>query len=135
MTRHSMIVVSMAVLAAGIMGIAPAPVAHATEMVTYEVVSDSLSAADHIEYYDGSARRQLTNVRLPWRTTLPLANPRSLGTDGAEVRADWRSTIAGPVWRPGTWVTVRIYIGDTLRCQSTLDIGNAACYGSTGFTS
>jgi hypothetical protein len=55
--------------------------------------------------------------------------------DGAEVRADWRSSIAAPVWRPGKWVTVRVYIGKTLRCQNTLDVGNAACYGSTSFQS
>ena len=112
-----------------------APVAHAEEIVTYEVVSDSLRTAGGIEYFDGTTRQLLTNVPLPWRMTVPLANPRSLGTDGAEVRADWRSSIAAPVWRPGTWVTVRIYIGDRLRCQNTPDIGNASCYGSTGFTS
>lgn len=115
--------------------VAPVPDAHAGENVTYEVVSDNVANASNIEYFDGAARQLVENVPLPWRTTVAIANPRSLSTDGAEVRADWRSSIAAPVWQPGRWVTVRIYIGDTLRCQNTLDVGNAACYGSTGFQS
>ena len=113
----------------------PAPVARADESVTYEVVSDSVGVVDGIEYFDGSARQLLEHVALPWRTDVKMADPRSWGTDGAEVRADWRSSIAAPVWRPGKWVTVRVYIGKTLRCQNTLDVGNAACYGSTSFQS
>src|ERR1700756_1647785 len=113
-----------------------APAAHADDdNVTYEVVSDSVGVADGIEFFDGSARQRLEHVPLPWRTDVTIANPRSLGTDGAEIRADWRSSIAAPVWRPGRWVTVRVYIGKTLRCQNTLDVGNAACYGSTSFQS
>lgn len=111
------------------------PAARAADEVTYEVVSDVVGAAQGIEFYDGSARQLLENVPLPWRRTVTINNPRSLSTDGAEVRADWRNSIAAPVWRPGKWVTVRIYIGPTLRCQNTLDVGNAACYGSTGFKS
>ncbi len=112
-----------------------APTAHADESVTYEVVSAHVPALD-IEYFDGSARRLLQDVPLPWRTTVTMANPRSLSTDGAEVRTDWRRSVAAaPVWQPGKWVTVRIYIGDVLRCQNTLDVGNAACYGSTSFKS
>lgn len=111
------------------------PIAHATENVTYEVVSDHVAQAAGIEYYDGTTRQLLQNVPLPWRTTVTMANPRSLGTDGAEVRADWRRDIAAPVWVPGKWVTVRVFIGRTLRCQNTLDVGNAACYGSTSFKS
>ena len=115
--------------------VAPAPVARADESVTYEVVSDSVGVADGIEYFDGSTRQLLEHVPLPWRADVAMADPRSWGTDGAEVRADWRSSIAAPVWRPGKWVTVRVYIGKTLRCQNTLDVGNAACYGSTSFRS
>jgi hypothetical protein len=113
----------------------PAPLARADESVTYEVVSDSVGVADGIEYFDGSTRQLLEHVPLPWRTDVTMANPRSWGTDGAEVRADWRSSIAAPVWRPGKFVTVRVYLGKTLRCQNTLDVGNAACYGSTSFQS
>jgi hypothetical protein len=122
-------------LITGTTAMALAPIAHADESVTYEVVSDSVPVAGGIEYFDGSRRQLLQNVPLPWRTTVKIANPQSLAFDGAEVRADWRSTIAAPVWQPGRWVTVRIYIGDILRCQSTLDVGNAACYGSTPFKS
>lgn len=122
-------------LAAAISLVVPAPLARADESVTYEVVSDSVGVADGIEYYDGSTRQLLEHVPLPWRTDVTMANPRSWGTDGAEVRADWRSSIAAPVWRPGKFVTVRVYLGNTLRCQNTLDVGNAACYGSTSFQS
>lgn len=125
----------VAALATSVAAVVLAPPARADESVTYEVVSDSLATVSNIVYFDGAARQFLENVPLPWRTTVAMANPRSLSTDGAEVRADWRSSIAAPVWRPGTWVTVRIYIGDTLRCQNTLDVGNAACYGSTSFKS
>ncbi|WP_236734263.1 MmpS family transport accessory protein [Mycolicibacter kumamotonensis] len=113
-----------------------APASHAEEeAVTYEVTSESVKVLD-IEYFDGHERRQLQNVALPWRETVTMASPRSLGMDGADLRADWRSTIAGRViWLKDNWVTVRIYIGDTLRCQNTLAVGNAACYGSTSFKS
>lgn len=113
---------------------APIPSAHAEENVTYEVVSNDVAAAN-IEYFDGTERKGVEDAPLPWRIDVMMANPRSLSMDGAEVRADWRSSIAAPVWRPGHWVTVRIYLGKTLRCQNTLDVGNAACYGSTAFKS
>jgi hypothetical protein len=121
-------------LVTGISAVMLAPAAHAAESVTYEVVSDQVNALD-VEYFDGSARQLLQNVPLPWRTIVTIADPRSLSLDGAEVRADWQSSIAAPVRVPGKWVTVRIYIGDALRCQNTLDVGNAACYGSTSFKS
>jgi hypothetical protein len=124
----------VAALVTALSSVAPAPVARADESVTYEVVSDSVTALD-VEYFDGSARQRLENVPLPWRTTVTMADPRSLATDGAEIRADWRRSVAAPVWVPGKWVTVRIYIGETVRCQNTLDVGNAACYGSTSFKS
>lgn len=117
-----------------IYAVAPISSAHAEENVTYEVVSNDVATAN-IEYFDGTDRRALDNVPLPWRIDVTMANPRSLSMDGAEVRADWRSSIAAPVWRPGQWVTVRIYLGTALRCQNTLDVGNAACYGSTAFKS
>ncbi len=130
MIRLQRVIVSVI---AGISAVWLAPAAHADETVTYEVVSGDIAVAN-IEYFDGSVRQSLQNVALPWRTTVKVANPRSLGTDGAEVRADWRSSIAAlPVWRPSKWVTARIYFGNTVRCENTLDIGNAACYGSTPF--
>jgi hypothetical protein len=129
MIRLQLIVVS---LISGISAVVSAPAARADENVTYEVISDYISGAN-VEYFDGSARRALEGVPLPWRIDVTMANPRL--SIGAEVRADWRSSIAAPVWRPGKWVTVRIYIGKTLQCENTLDIGNAACYGSTSFKS
>lgn len=132
MRRKLLIVLSTVT---GVCAVMLAPAARADSSVTYEVVSDSVGVADNIEYFDGSVRQRLEHVRLPWRTGVAIANPRSLSTDGAEIRADWRSSIAAPVWRPGKWVTVRVYIGKTLRCQNTLDVGNAACYGSTSFHS
>lgn len=131
MIRSRLVTIVVTGLSAGVL----APIARADESVTYEVVSDQIPTVGGIEYFDGSARQLLQNVPLPWRTDVTMANPRSLGTDGAEVRADWRSSIAAPVWQPGKWVTVRIYIGNVLRCQNTLDVGNAACYGSTSFRS
>ena len=125
----------VAALMSGASTIVSAPIARAEESVRYEVVSDSVGVANNIEYFDGSTRQLRENVPLPWQTTVTMANPRSLATDGAEIRADWRGSIAAPVWQPGKWVTVRVYIGNNLRCQNTLDVGNAACYGSTSFKS
>jgi hypothetical protein len=105
-----------------------APVARAAESVTYEVASDDVGVVDGIEYFDGTRRILLQNVPLPWRTTVQVANPRSLGTDGAEVRANWYTG------QLNKFVMVRIYFGDTVRCENALDLGNAACYGSTSFS-
>lgn len=125
----------VAVAVIGMYALAPDPAARADNSVTYEVVSADISAVGSIEYFDGSMRQLLEDVALPWRATVTMANPLSLAADGAEVRADWRRSIAGPVLQPGRWVTVRIYVGEALRCQNTLDVGNAACYGSTSFKS
>jgi hypothetical protein len=105
-----------------------APPALAEESVTYEVASSDVEMVSGIEYFDGARRILLQNVSLPWRTTVQIANPTSLATDGAEVRANW---FTGQL---NKFVMVRIYFGDTVRCENTLDLGNAACYGSTSFT-
>jgi hypothetical protein len=105
-----------------------APQAHSVTGVTYEVVSTDVGAAN-IEYFDGAQRQSLLNVALPWRITVPVANPNSSGTDVAELRADWRWAAA-----PNKWVTTRVYFGDVIRCENTLDVGNAACYGTTPFS-
>ena len=104
-----------------------APAAHAAVPVTYEVVSAAIGSAN-VEFFDGHARQALLKVPLPWRTTVVLDNPASLGTDVAEIRADWRWAAA-----PNRWVTVRVYFGSIVRCVNTLDVGNASCYGTTGF--
>ncbi len=104
-----------------------APRAHAQNSVTYEVVSDQLNvpAAD-VEYDEGTQRTALQQVSLPWRMTVDVPSPVSPTKDGAEIRADWR-----PYRWPYKYVTVRIYLGDKLLCESTLDVGDATCYGST----
>jgi Mycobacterium membrane protein len=125
---------TMVALATCVTAVLEPPTAHADDTVTYEVISADVATAN-IEYFDGTVRRTLNNVSLPWRTEVRIADPRSLSFDGADLRADWRASIAAPVWQPGKWVTVRISIGTTHVCENTLDIGNVACYGSTSFKS
>ncbi len=132
MIRIQLIMLS---LITGIFALILAPSARAADSVTYEVVSNDIATAN-VEYFDHSERKALEGVPLPWRTSVTVIDARSPSTDGAEVRADWRSSIAAlPVWRPGTWVTVRIYFQGKVMCENTLDVGNAACYGSTTFRS
>lgn len=102
-----------------------APLAQASEPVTYEVVSDTIPQAG-IEYVDASGRQLLRSVALPWRLDVTLDDARGPTGQGAQVRADWR-----PLKSKGRLVTVRIYQGSELLCQSTLDVGNATCYGNT----
>lgn len=114
-----------------------APAAHAADSVTYEVASTDIPSAN-IEYFDGTVRQELHDVPLPWRTTVTVANPRSLGQDGALVIADWRPghVPIGPLGAPplaGRFVTVRIYVGNTVQCANTIDVGDAACYGASAF--
>lgn len=104
---------------------AVAPPAYGTQAVTYEVVSNSVPVVD-VEYVDNNGRNTVLAVALPWRITVPLADPKGPTGVGAQLRADWR-------WDrgPARWVTVRILEGSHLLCQSTLDVGNIACYGNT----
>jgi len=136
MNRVSLILFS---LVAGISAVVTAPYARAEDNVTYEVVSDDVVTAS-VEYFDHSERKSVKDVPLPWRTSVMVVNAHSATTDGAEVRADWRPhTCDGRGWcpqaLPNKWVTVRIYFQGKILCQSTLDIGDVACYGSTTFKS
>lgn len=136
MIRIQLIIFS---LITGISAVAVAPAARAADSVTYEVVSNDVAAAD-IEYFDLSERKVLEDAALPWRTSVTVRNAHAPSTDGAEVRADWRPRVCdGRAWcpeaRPNNWVTVRIYFRGKVICESTLDVGNAACYGSTPFKS
>ncbi|MGV0641845.1 hypothetical protein [Mycolicibacterium sp. XJ879] len=95
--------------------------AAADDVVTYEIYSNVVRTTN-IEYRDGDRKTLVPSVPLPWRIETVVAG----GPGRAEVRADWR-----PGAWPNKWVTVRIvHRGDVL-CQSTLDIGNATCYGNT----
>jgi hypothetical protein len=102
-----------------------APVVRAEDSVTYEVVSDSITAVD-VEYYDNSERKSQQQVPLPWRITVAVPAAYSPTRNGAEIRADWRWYGR---WR-NKYVTVRIYFRDKILCESTLDVGDATCYGS-----
>ncbi|GAY16753.1 hypothetical protein [Mycobacterium sp. shizuoka-1] len=99
--------------------------AWADDVVTYEVVSDDVAAAN-IEYQDAGGRQSLPSAPLPWRFDARVRVVRGAPPDGSQVRADWR-----PVSAPGRWVSVRILYHGTVLCQNTLDVGNAACYGIT----
>ena len=105
--------------------VVPAAPGYARRTVSYEIVSDSIHVVD-VEYVDDGGRRLLPGVALPWRFEATLADPRGGTGVGAQLRADWRRTRG-----PARWVTVRIYDGPNLLCQSTLDVGNVSCYGNT----
>ncbi|ORB21470.1 hypothetical protein BST34_09660 [Mycolicibacterium monacense DSM 44395] len=129
------IIFSVICLFSGVMS----PGARAADTVTYEVVSHNVATAN-IQYFDSSERKVLYAVPLPWRMSVTVVNARIPSVDGAEVRADWRPRVCdGRAWcpeaRPNNWVTVRISLGGKVICESTLDVGNAACYGSTSFRS
>jgi hypothetical protein len=123
----------------GISSIWVSPAARAADNVTYEVVSNDVAVAN-IEYFDSSERKVLYAVPLPWRMSVTVLDALNPSTDGAEVRADWRPHACdGRAWcpeaRPNYWVTVRVYFRGRVICESTLDVGNASCYGSTPFKS
>jgi hypothetical protein len=123
----------------GVSSIWAPPAARAADNVTYEIVSNDVAAAN-IEYFDSSERKMLYAVPLPWRMDVTVPDARTPSTDGAEVRADWRPRVCDgralcPEARPNNWVTVRILFRGKIICESTLDVGNASCYGSTPFKS
>lgn len=101
------------------------PAAGASDLVTYEVVSEDVQVAD-IEYQDVAGRLWAVQAPLPWRIDAVVPAVRDAPPTGSQVRADWRSTAA-----PGRWVTVRIIYQGKVLCQNTLDLGNATCYGIT----
>lgn len=109
------------------MGMQPGT-AWAEEPVTYEVVSADIAHAN-IEFQDTTGRISIPAARLPWRMDTTVTSVRGAPPQGSQVRADWRPSAA-----PNRWVSVRILVGDKLLCQSTLDVGNATCYGITPST-
>lgn len=113
---------------AGLGALFCAPVAHAEETVTYEISSNSVGVLPFLQYRDTSGKHLLRDVPLPWTLTVPVVDARSPTADGAELRADWRPILQGQ------FVTVRITKGGDVLCESMLDLGNAACYGSVPHT-
>jgi hypothetical protein len=113
---------------------ASAPAAHAEDSVTYDVFSDSVPVLSGIEYRDVGGKHLLQGVPLPWTLSVPVVNAFDPEDNGAELRADWRPNFrtAATVGRvlQGQFVTVRISLGGKAICESTLDVGNATCYGS-----
>lgn len=122
--RHLVLRVAGAAVA-GLPVLVNAPAARADDVVTYEVVSDDIRAAN-IEYESTTGRQAFEGVSLPWRTDATVRTVLGAPPDGSQVRADWR-----PVAAPAKWVTVRILYQGKVVCQATLDVGNATCYGIT----
>ncbi|EHB58522.1 hypothetical protein MycrhDRAFT_0958 [Mycolicibacterium rhodesiae JS60] len=120
--RIAALTLAVALPVAGLVAAGPAT---AGEVVTYEIVSDSIPIVD-IEYVDGTGRTLIQGVPLPWRRDVALADATGPTGPGAQLRADWRR-IRGAA----RWVTVRIIEDGKVLCQSTLDVGNATCYGNT----
>src|SRR5882757_11194737 len=118
-SRWNFVVTLPAVLAVAVVLLAPT--ARASDVVTYEVDSYVIPMVN-LEYADQSGRKLLQSVQLPWRLEVTLDDPRGPAGRGAELRADWR-----PFTGFSRWVTVRIYEGGNLLCQSTLDVGDATC--------
>ncbi len=118
----------------GLVALLQAPVAQADDMVRYEIFSDSVAGLAGVEYRDTSGKHLLQDMPLPWTLTVPVADAKSPADDGAEVRADWRPNFrtAATVGRSllDKFVTVRIWRGDQILCESIIDVGNATCYGS-----
>lgn len=101
------------------------PTARADDLVTYEVVSDTVGVAN-IEYQTSTGRISAEAVALPWRMDTVVRTVDGPPPHGSQVRADWRPSAA-----PQRWVSVRILDRGKVICQNTLDIGDAACYGIT----
>jgi hypothetical protein len=124
----------VAVVIAVFATMATAPVAHAEDTVTYEIFSDYVPVLSGIEYRDVGGKHLLQGVSLPWTLTVPVVDAFDPEDNGAELRADWRPNFrtAATVGRvlQGQFVTVRISLGGKVLCESTLDVGNATCFGS-----
>jgi hypothetical protein len=135
MNGFQVIAVSMI---AGVTAAVSAPVSRAEDTVTYEVFSSFVGKAAGIEYRDDSGKKHLQAVPLPWQISVPVVNAFDPEAGGAELRADWRPNFrtAATVGRvlQGQFVTVRISFRGEVICESTMDVGNASCYGAVPHT-
>lgn len=108
-----------------IVAVSAPSVAHAADVVRYEVLSGSIASVN-VEYAEQTGRTTVDDVPLPWSLEVTVDQAAGPIGRGAQIRADWR-----PQARPSQWVSVRILHNGVLLCQSTLDVGNATCYGNT----
>lgn len=113
--------IAMTLLAVNMSALGCPSAAAADDLVRYEIYSDTVGLVN-VEYMDSQRRRSIVGVSLPWRIDRVIP----AGKEQSGVRADWR-----PSARPNKWVTVRVLNQGEVICQSTLDIGNATCYGNT----
>lgn len=113
-------------LMTGISALALAPAARADDPVEYEVRSSTIPVAN-VEWLDTAGQHTMQSVSLPFRTSVMVANAHS---DEARLRADWEPG-AKDFPNPGRymWVTLRIYTKGSLLCETTVDVGEAACTG------
>jgi hypothetical protein len=119
--------IALAAVATVLAAVTAAPTAQASDAVTYEVVADVAQVPTlSVEFVDATGRKLLENVAVPWRLDVTLDDAKGSSNSGAQLRADWRRL----AW-PGRWVRVSIFSNGKLLCQSTLDVGNATCYGNT----
>lgn len=100
--------------------IAPA-VAHADDVVTYEVLAQSpfVTAVD-VEYTDLSGQVALQDVALPWRMNAEVADANRVDT---MLHVTWKSPVRYK------WVIIRIFNRGSMLCESTADKGETTCTG------
>jgi hypothetical protein len=123
MVKHTQ-VFAVALLLAAMLSAAPA---RAADAVTYEITSDQLTEVSSLQYIDRSGRVDLGSTPLPWRMDVALDDAdASVLKGGAEIRTEWLFPLRAR-WK---YVVVSIYSNGTLLCQTTLNIGNATCYGN-----
>jgi hypothetical protein len=123
MVKHTQ-VFAVALLLAALLSAAPA---RAADAVTYEITSDQLTEVSSLQYIDRSGRVDLGSTPLPWRMDVALDDAdASVLKGGAEIRTEWLFPLRAR-WK---YVVVSIYSNGALLCQTTLNIGNATCYGN-----
>lgn len=105
----------------------PASADPAADPAIYEVVSETIPAAD-ITYFDGTQYQRAEQVSLPWTTEVHLGDLTGHGhtTNRAEVRANW------PIEQGSRGaVTARIHYQGKVLMENTRDNGEVGCIAST----
>lgn len=106
---------------------APASADPAADPAIYEVVSETIPAAD-ITYFDGTQYQRAEQVSLPWTTEVHLGDLTGNGhtSTRAEVRANWQIEQGSR----GA-VTARIHYQGKVLMENTRDNGEVGCIAST----